>query len=900
MTQATACLQDDQIDSLLQGHLTPREGTLAEEHLEACEQCRARVEETIGSGPWWTELRNVLGDSSVDRPSAREHSGGEDGPNRTTAKLLDLLGPTDDPNMLGRIGPYEIVGLLGSGGMGAVFKGFDRSLHRFVAIKLMLPHLASSAAARRRFAREGQAVAAVVNDHVMPIHCVDEWRGVPYLVMTYARGVSLQKRLSDSGPLELQEILRIGLQTAKGLAAAHAQGIVHRDVKPANIFLDQTVERVQLMDFGLARAVDDASLTRTGALAGTPQYMSPEQARGEAVDHRSDLFSLGSVLYAMCTGRAPFRAESSYGILRLITDNEPRSIRELNRELPAWLSAIISRLMAKRPDDRYSSAAEVATLLEQCLAHVQQPTTAPLPDAVRPATANRHGLPPVGARLVAAACAFLFVLAGVLLVLELNKGTLTIESDVEDIPIRITQSDQTVDTLTVSKSGKSLRVAAGEYRIEIDGAVEGLRVEGERVNLIRGGRSVVKIVKRNSVDAKPAEVQTNDNKPNHEQPLSRENAGTPDSSPTDSLARAVERCNQLLRLKHPQDHSLYAPPLTKDEVIASVAWRLRGDVLTPSERELRAAIVERRQMPEQWDLISDLDGVRAEDEIVIVFRIFLQKGDSERFTVRERRHYETSPQPRRKSPRNEAQGDRSLVAAIKRFNARHHQIDGQKQPALSESEVLAAIIHEISHREEHDESDELSQRFRAIFWTGLLPQGAEIEVIPTFETEGGDVYTIWSIRLKLLKEEAEKQGGTYAFIIREQFISVKHQDAGEIELAINEQVAATADSDETIRATIADKQLEVVFESSDAVDVNRTIKVLGKQGGVEIQPGSSTWIELPQPTKELSWHAGDAPEVIGDSGLAEPFTHVWCRWQKDGRIRWTCYGSAKNKATGGR
>ena len=156
--------------------------------------------------------------------------------------------------------------------MGAVFKGLDRPLNRFVAIKMLLPHLAASGAARKRFAREAQAVAAVVDDHVMATHCVDEWQGVPYLVMTYSRDVSLQERLSESGPLEIRKILRIGMQAAKGLAAAHAQGIVHRDIKPANIFLDQNVERVQLMDFGLARAVDDASLTRSGTLAGTPQY----------------------------------------------------------------------------------------------------------------------------------------------------------------------------------------------------------------------------------------------------------------------------------------------------------------------------------------------------------------------------------------------------------------------------------------------------------------------------------------------------------------------------------------------------------------------------------------------------------------------------------------------------
>src|SRR5581483_10498584 len=126
----------------------------------------------------------------------------------------------------------------------------------------------------------------------------------------YIPGCSLQDRLDRQGPLELKEILRIGMQVAAGLSAAHAQGLVHRDIKPANILLEHGVERVKITDFGLARTIDDASLTASGVIAGTPQYMAPEQARGEGVDHRSDLFSLGSVLYAMCTGHSPFRAET--------------------------------------------------------------------------------------------------------------------------------------------------------------------------------------------------------------------------------------------------------------------------------------------------------------------------------------------------------------------------------------------------------------------------------------------------------------------------------------------------------------------------------------------------------------------------------------------------------------
>src|SRR5262249_52001675 len=150
---------------------------------------------------------------------------------------------------------------------------------------------------------------------------------------------SLQERIDREGPLELAEILRIGMQVASGLAAAHAQGVIHRDVKPANILLENGVERVKLTDFGLARALDAASMTQSGVVTGTPQYMAPEQARGEPVDHRADLFSLGSVLYAMCTGRSPFRAETTMAVLRRVAEDQPRSIREVNPAVPDWLEA---------------------------------------------------------------------------------------------------------------------------------------------------------------------------------------------------------------------------------------------------------------------------------------------------------------------------------------------------------------------------------------------------------------------------------------------------------------------------------------------------------------------------------------------------------------------------------
>src|SRR5213078_302238 len=192
----------------------------------------------------------------------------------------------------------------------------------------------------KRFIREARAAAAVKNEHVVGIYEVQEDAQPPYLVMECIDGISLQDKLDKQGTLGVTEILRIGLQTAEGLAAAHKQGLVHRDIKPANILLENGVERVKITDFGLARAVDDASVTQSGVIAGTPMYMSPEQAGGEHLDHRSDLFSLGTVLYAMCTGRPPFRATGTMAVLKRICEETPRSIAEINPEIPAWLCDI--------------------------------------------------------------------------------------------------------------------------------------------------------------------------------------------------------------------------------------------------------------------------------------------------------------------------------------------------------------------------------------------------------------------------------------------------------------------------------------------------------------------------------------------------------------------------------
>jgi serine/threonine-protein kinase len=351
-----------------------------EEHLQHCDDCRQRLDGLLGGERWLEAVRRYLAADATD-------SYDEAGPPTDLVESLGFLAPSDWPDSMGRLGPYEIKGVIGHGGMGLVLKAFDPALNRNVAIKVLSAALATCGAARRRFLREARAAAAVAHEHVVAVFAVVETAGLPFLVMEYVPGRSLQDRLDQQGPLGLVEVLRIGMQTASGLAAAHAQGLVHRDVKPANILLENGVERVKLTDFGLARAAADAGLTQSGVVAGTPHYMAPEQARGEATDHRADLFSLGSTLYAMCTGHPPFRAETPLAVLRRVADDEPRPVRQINAEVPEWLEAIIARLHCKDPAGRFGSASELADLLSRCLAHVQEPLAVAMPAELVPAPA---------------------------------------------------------------------------------------------------------------------------------------------------------------------------------------------------------------------------------------------------------------------------------------------------------------------------------------------------------------------------------------------------------------------------------------------------------------------------------------------------------------------------------
>jgi serine/threonine protein kinase len=289
------------------------------------------------------------------------------------APIGQYLASCDSPGTLGRLGLYEILEEIGRGGMGVVFRAYDPKLQRIVAVKALAPELARLPSARQRFLREARAAAAVSHPHVVTIFAVEgteeaslgtERTTLPFLVMECIVGQTLHDKIKRVGALKFEEIVRISRQIAEGLTAAHKRGLIHRDIKPANILLENGVERVKITDFGLARTTSDGGITHTGEILGTPQCMSPEQARGEIVDQRSDLFSLGCVMYTMCTGFSPFRADNMLAVMKKVCEETPRPIAQINPNIPEWLCELVHRLLEKEPERRVQKAEGVVQVLE--------------------------------------------------------------------------------------------------------------------------------------------------------------------------------------------------------------------------------------------------------------------------------------------------------------------------------------------------------------------------------------------------------------------------------------------------------------------------------------------------------------------------------------------------------
>lgn len=421
----SVCPTESELKALVHGTLPESEAVDATEHISGCTQCQSAldsislsgvslsgvaarpewaptkvpIEELVGhdagapppsDSAYWKVVAEVSSEFQhhdtphVDTSETVARDAAEAMPDRAASKEADntptieapvpielpFLKKSDDPAYIGRLHHFEVSRVIGRGGMGIVLEAFDTHLQRNVAIKVLNPEYAKNDVARQRFCREGRAAAAISHEHVVAMHQVarEDEGEVAFLVMQYIEGETLEKRLQEKKPLPPKEAARIGMQIASGLSAAHERAMVHRDIKPANILIESGTERVKLTDFGLARASDDVRLTKTGMVTGTPLYMSPEQAVGSSADERSDLFSLGAVLYEMLTGISPFEAPSIVGVMKRIMDEVPKPPSKLDANIPAPLSELTMALLDKNPARRPESAAWVAETLAEIVA----------------------------------------------------------------------------------------------------------------------------------------------------------------------------------------------------------------------------------------------------------------------------------------------------------------------------------------------------------------------------------------------------------------------------------------------------------------------------------------------------------------------------------------------------
>jgi len=450
---------------------------------------------------------------------------------------LSFLEPSDNPDSLGLLGPYEVKEVIGHGGMGVVLKAVDSKLNRTVALKVMLPEVAIQRNAVSRFAREAQMAAAVSHhDNIVTIHAVHDEVQPPFIVMEYVDGQSLEEHIAEN-TLSPEQIVEWGVQAANGLAAAHNAGLVHRDIKPANMLISSD-GRLKITDFGLASDPDSVGLSSPGEIIGTPEYMSPEQVQGESIDHRVDLYAFGAVLYAMCTGNAPFQATSVVAMLRKIADSPPTKLSSINSAIPQQLEMIVLKLLAKNPNQRFQTASDVAGALAELLSDLRRPRPVAKPKA------SGKPILSVVASVMLILAPLCWFYGGMVIRLVTNQGELAIEVDDPQIEVKIVQEGVVV----VDNSNKRefvLSAAAGQIQVKEKNGVDLLT---KSFSLTRGGKTTVRITLNELADARRPDPQPPTKPPVVEpsppsvasNPPKASDPETPDPSPPASEMTAEE------------------------------------------------------------------------------------------------------------------------------------------------------------------------------------------------------------------------------------------------------------------------------------------------------------------------------------------------------------------------
>ncbi|MCP5111772.1 MAG: serine/threonine protein kinase, partial [bacterium] len=348
----------------------------------------------------WAQIKEIITNALERSDSSRtayldDACGSDRDLRREVERLLREYGdgsvfesPRFAPDLVGRtFSHYRVAEKLGEGGMGVVYKAEDTKLDRTVALKFLAPHVLLSEEHKARFIQEAKAAAAIHHPNICTVHAIEDINGHLFLAMAYIDGPTLKQKVAER-PLKIEEALHVATEAAQGLKAAHKRGIAHRDIKSANIMLDAE-DRPVIMDFGLAQLAGGTRITRAGTTLGTPAYMSPEQVRGEETDHRTDLWSLGVVLYELVTGRQPFRGDHQTALSAAIQSEEPEPVTALRAGVPLELDWILGKALAKNPADRYQSAADLIVDLRGLGRKIESGASGRAPTA---APANREEL----------------------------------------------------------------------------------------------------------------------------------------------------------------------------------------------------------------------------------------------------------------------------------------------------------------------------------------------------------------------------------------------------------------------------------------------------------------------------------------------------------------------------
>ncbi len=540
MTPIQTCPSSLSLRDFLAGDVSDEEAVGIERHLAECSRCSALMPELnapksletamrAASELKWPDADHAVVANLISRieslSASRQDTNAErlqdtDANDVESNADVDLrfLAPAQSSDELGRLGTHRVLHVLGVGGMGIVFEAEDTLLQRRVALKVLRPEMAAHPTARERFLREARAMASIEHPNIVSIHQVGDERDIPFLAMPLLRGETLQAWMTRFGrtPAPPEFVVAVGRGIAAGLAVAHRRGLIHRDIKPANVWLEEAegqglrgegegkdtpvqplplsprpLARIKILDFGLARPLASQQMTQAGMIVGTAAYMAPEQARGGAVDARTDLFALGCVLYRLCTGELPFSGSDAVSTLLAIATEQPVPLRERNPAVSAELAKIVMQLLAKRPEDRPASAGDVLQALAECSS--EKTGTASLTQSRKDAKEGKRSLFFASLRLgVKPVFLGLLVALGVIVIVT-DRGKVQIETLDEDVQVHVEQNGKQVQVLD-KKNNFEFRLRSGTYSLRLVSDKEHVRLEQDTVTIVRGQTAVARIV----------------------------------------------------------------------------------------------------------------------------------------------------------------------------------------------------------------------------------------------------------------------------------------------------------------------------------------------------------------------------------------------------------------------